>query len=70
MKTMSSAVSRPANSPGSIRTLSAILRELASDELKIVSIEDPVEYRLAGGIEVSGLTYALYEDLSPGWGFV
>jgi ABC-type uncharacterized transport system permease subunit len=24
---------------------------------------------LAGGIEVSGLTYALYEDLSPGWGY-
>jgi simple sugar transport system permease protein len=24
---------------------------------------------LAGGVEVSGLTYALYEDLSPGWGY-
>jgi len=24
---------------------------------------------LAGGIEVSGLTYALYEGLSPGWGY-
>ena len=23
---------------------------------------------LAGGVEVSGLTFALYEDLSPGWG--
>ena len=24
---------------------------------------------LAGGVEVSGLTHALYEDLSPGWGY-
>jgi len=24
---------------------------------------------LAGGVEVSGLTYALYENLSPGWGY-
>jgi len=24
---------------------------------------------LAGGIEVSGVTYALYENLSPGYGF-
>jgi ABC-type uncharacterized transport system permease subunit len=24
---------------------------------------------LAGGVEVSGLTYALYEGLSPGWGY-
>ncbi len=24
---------------------------------------------LAGGIQVSGLTHALYEDLSPGWGY-
>jgi simple sugar transport system permease protein len=24
---------------------------------------------LAGGVEVSGLTFALYEDLSPGWGY-
>jgi len=24
---------------------------------------------LAGGVEVAGLTYALYEDLSPGWGY-
>lgn len=24
---------------------------------------------LAGGAEVSGLTFALYEDLSPGWGY-
>lgn len=24
---------------------------------------------LAGGVEISGLTYALYEDLSPGWGY-
>jgi simple sugar transport system permease protein len=24
---------------------------------------------LAGGIEVAGLTYALYEGLSPGWGY-
>jgi len=24
---------------------------------------------LAGGVEVSGVTYALYENLSPGWGY-
>lgn len=24
---------------------------------------------LAGGVEVAGLTHALYEDLSPGWGY-
>jgi len=24
---------------------------------------------LAGGVEVSGVTWALYEDLSPGWGY-
>lgn len=24
---------------------------------------------LAGGVEVSGVTHALYEDLSPGWGY-
>jgi len=24
---------------------------------------------LAGGVEISGVTYALYEDLSPGWGY-
>ncbi|MGD2047057.1 MAG: ABC transporter permease, partial [Gemmatimonadota bacterium] len=24
---------------------------------------------LAGGVEISGLTYALYEGLSPGWGY-
>jgi simple sugar transport system permease protein len=24
---------------------------------------------LAGGVEVAGLTYALYEGLSPGWGY-
>ena len=24
---------------------------------------------LAGGVEISGLTFALYEDLSPGWGY-
>ncbi|MDH3271085.1 MAG: ABC transporter permease [Gemmatimonadota bacterium] len=24
---------------------------------------------LAGGVEISGLTHALYEDLSPGWGY-
>jgi len=24
---------------------------------------------LAGGVEVAGLTYALYENLSPGWGY-
>ena len=24
---------------------------------------------LAGGVEISGLTYALYENLSPGWGY-
>jgi simple sugar transport system permease protein len=24
---------------------------------------------LAGGVEVTGLTYALYEDLSDGWGY-
>ena len=24
---------------------------------------------LAGGVQVAGVTYALYEDLSPGWGF-
>jgi len=24
---------------------------------------------LAGGVQISGVTYALYEDLSPGWGY-
>jgi len=24
---------------------------------------------LAGGVEVAGVTFALYEDLSPGWGY-
>ena len=24
---------------------------------------------LAGGVEVAGVTYALYEGLSPGWGY-
>ena len=24
---------------------------------------------IAGGVEISGLTYALYENLSPGWGY-
>jgi simple sugar transport system permease protein len=24
---------------------------------------------LAGGVEIAGLTYALYEGLSPGWGY-
>ncbi len=44
-------VSGPTGS-GKTTTLSAILRELASDELKIVSIEDPVEYRLAGVTQI------------------
>lgn len=40
-------VSGPTGS-GKTTTLSAILRELKDDEIKIISIEDPVEYRLAG----------------------
>ncbi len=37
---------------GKTTTLSAILRKLSSVELKIVSIEDPVEYRLEGVTQI------------------
>lgn len=48
---------------GKTTTLYALLRELASEELNIVSIEDPVEYRLPGVVPVQvkpfiGLTFA------------
>ncbi|AHF07421.1 type II secretory pathway, ATPase PulE/Tfp pilus assembly pathway, ATPase PilB [Desulfitobacterium metallireducens DSM 15288] len=48
---------------GKTTTLYALLRELASEKLNIVSIEDPVEYRLPGVVHVQvqpriGLTFA------------
>lgn len=48
---------------GKTTTLYALLRELASERLNIVSIEDPVEYRLSGVVHVQvhariGLTFA------------
>jgi type IV pilus assembly protein PilB len=48
---------------GKTTTLYALLRELTSEQLNIVSIEDPVEYRLPGVVSVqvntkTGLTFA------------
>lgn len=48
---------------GKTTTLYALLRELTSEKLNIVSIEDPVEYRLPGVVHVQvhariGLTFA------------
>lgn len=48
---------------GKTTTLYALLQELASEKLNIVSIEDPVEYRLPGVVHVQvkpsiGLTFA------------
>jgi type IV pilus assembly protein PilB len=48
---------------GKTTTLYALLQELASDSLNIVSIEDPVEYQLPGVVSVQvhakiGLTFA------------
>lgn len=48
---------------GKTTTLYALLREIASEKLNIVSIEDPVEYRLPGVVHVQiqphiGLTFA------------
>lgn len=48
---------------GKTTTLYALLRELACEQLNIVSIEDPVEYRLPGVVSVqvnpkTGLTFA------------
>lgn len=48
---------------GKTTTLYALLRELTSDQLNIISIEDPVEYQLPGVVPVQvhakiGLTFA------------
>lgn len=55
-------VSGPTGS-GKSSTLAAILKELCTDDVCMVTIEDPVEYRLPGAVQVNvspqtGLTFA------------
>ena len=47
---------------GKTTTLNALLREVASDRVKVITIEDPVEYRIAGVDQIQtderiGLTF-------------
>jgi type II secretory ATPase GspE/PulE/Tfp pilus assembly ATPase PilB-like protein len=37
---------------GKTTTLNAVLRELATDSVKVITIEDPVEYRIAGVTQI------------------
>jgi ABC-type uncharacterized transport system permease subunit len=55
---------------GASRTAAAVAGRIDADRVTLVAfLTSGALAGLAGGVQVAGVTYALYEGLSPGWGY-
>jgi simple sugar transport system permease protein len=55
---------------GASRTAAAVAGRIDADRVTLVAfLASGALAGLAGGVQVAGVTYALYEGLSPGWGY-